>query len=672
MIKKIFALIAVIFINISVIPEEIILDDVSSDGKGNYAVTIHNLDESGVDNLKLTLDGKDYTGLAVEKMSSKFLFGVIIDNSGSMKLDDFFTLLKRMNYILDNMKEDDYIAVWKLNDRRIPIYPLGRPDKNFSVQINKLIREGKYTRLYDGIIESKKELDGYMQKEEYRTYFPSLVVLSDADDINSANKPGDILTENNDIPFYFFSYLTLPDKRITEPYEKLSGITKGKFLERPDEQAVKKYLFDRNTRYLVKFVVKKSDFKKETVTAQIKDEQSDTLTFELKNLFNGNNGNNVNSGNIKNIDDKNGSQDGFHLPFKIPFKILLYLVMILVTLFILLLVFFLMRKKFLAIGHASKERMRSSGGSGTSFKNTTNSGYDSNDAGVDKTVENGQNLQSTGTKFETKSGKSVSEEDTEEMKKPEDLKTEKEQGEQKTDVKKQAEVKKQSDEFSAELSSDGKTSPFLKNQKIIYRETEDLLNAKKYNKIHLFHNDRTTFVDAAETSGQEVYYNTRFALKKVTAEFLVCSGKMFLLLDEILKINGIQFRVIAVTVEKRKKLLNYKIVPLEKLDLVKKFSKKKEIEASKKSLIFGTPDSILEKMTSRKTNGEIVFSGEWKKAEIIGSSDNTVKIATNSPVVIDTCIEFKTEVSSLKKINARIISAEMINKDYFFTVELTK
>ena len=313
----------------------------------------------------------------------------------------------------------------------------------------------------------------------------------------------------------------------------------------------------------------------------------------------------------------------------------------------------------------AENRIRQGGGS-LSVNKTTDGYSGTNYSGNDKTV-------TTGGQQGTITEKSI-----ENKNKPENYTgnqtglSDKPEQSATTDIKKN-EISNDDKTLSEKIPDTASASTFYQNQKIIYRETKDLLTAKKYGRINLFHNEQTTFVDKADTAGQEVYYNAVFTMKKTTAGYLLCTGKMFLYLDEILKINNIKFRVVAIKLDSRKKLLTYKLVPEEKVDLVKKFSKKTEIEAAKKSMIYGTSDSIIERMVSRKPQTTTVFSGEWKKAEIVSSSseEKTVKMASHYPVMLDMCIEFKTEVSSLKKINARIVSAEVMNEDYFFTVELT-
>lgn len=281
-----------LFITFNIFSDTLIYDDLTIDKNSFLSLKIHNLNKKEMQTLSLFVDEKENKKFKSEKIKNNWLFGVIVDNSGSMLLNDFFTILERVRFLLSNVDKDDYLIVWKLNNTKEIIYPLSNPDETLGLKISSLIREGKFTRLYDGIIDAKKELKEIMKDPKYSKYNPYLLVFSDGDDIGSKSKAKEITERDNAIPFYFFSYINKEEKDIVIPFKNLADVTHGKILEKPSNDDINNLFIDRLNRYIIRFQINKEEIlKREQYFIEIRTGNK-FLKFDLRKLF----------GKNKNID----------------------------------------------------------------------------------------------------------------------------------------------------------------------------------------------------------------------------------------------------------------------------------------------------------------------------------------------------------------------------------
>ena len=282
--KKVILLVLVL-LSFKLLADTIKYDELTIDKNEKFSLTLHNLTNEEVNNLKLFLDGKESKDFDIKKIKNNWLFGVIVDNSGSILLADFFAILDRVGYLLSNLATDDYLVIWKLNNSLTEIYPLSNPNASLKPKISKLIREGRLTRIYDGIIEAKKRLEEISKDEKFANYHPYLLVFSDGDDIGSKAIKDDIMALNNGIPFYFFSYINLNDLELMMPYKKLSKITNGDFIERPSQNDIKRLFIDRLNRYEMKFAINKDEIikTKKYIVKIVSDDKF--IEFDIRKLF---------------------------------------------------------------------------------------------------------------------------------------------------------------------------------------------------------------------------------------------------------------------------------------------------------------------------------------------------------------------------------------------------
>ena len=135
----------------SVVAEDIILDDIQVEGNTVSAV-IHKI--SDPDLVQLYLDQK-LSQFDIDVTREQLIFMLLIDNSGSINLKDFIEIRNRVNYFINNLTDQDYLQVYKVNDSREIIYSLDHPDKTvLPATVSDLVREGTLSKIYDSIIDA--------------------------------------------------------------------------------------------------------------------------------------------------------------------------------------------------------------------------------------------------------------------------------------------------------------------------------------------------------------------------------------------------------------------------------------------------------------------------------------------------------------------------------------
>ncbi|HOV14608.1 MAG TPA: hypothetical protein PK771_10015, partial [Spirochaetota bacterium] len=603
---------------------------------------------------------------------------------------------------------DDYLIIWKLNNKIDEIFPLSNPDNSLKPKISSLLREGKLTRLYDGIIETKKKINELSKLPKFSNYHPYLLVFSDGDDIGSIAKSKDILTSDNNIPFFFFSYINKNNNELMIPYKDLADITNGKLLERPEESDIKKMFIDRLNRYEIKFQFNKNEvIKKKKYFVKIT-AGSKYLEFDLRKLFgnngkdvdtknieiktnenrdNVNNNNNsekknnnnnlINSTNLDNSNDKNNnttnttqkngenSSDNFSNNknqnndqtkdtnttkttikkldwLKFDYKILFLLLLLIIIVIIILIL-----KKLLPLFADHKDN-DSNSGKNRSFdigKESDNSFIEKSNSDIverekealkeilennldkvkDKSKENKK------TEVTTSQPSKIDEEHTD--KKEEDSKNIQ-------DIK-DPESDKEEKENQTISDINGVAGESIIKNIVFVREKEDLNEIRKYNKISVFHNEKTNFIDEAEHYGEEINLNSNLKVKVVSKDNIICVSRYPMLLDEVIETSNIKLISSKISFNDKKSEFKITFLPENKVDLTKIFKEKQEINANKKSRIFGNRDAIIEKSLNSKSIFERDKKTGWTSAQLIQKKEMEYMLVTEFQLCIDTVIEVK-------------------------------
>ncbi|HPO48741.1 MAG TPA: VWA domain-containing protein [Spirochaetota bacterium] len=728
-------LILLLFVNSIIFSTSLIYDDLTIDANGTLSLKIHNLTNEEGANINLFLDEKKTSDFIGEKIKSPRLFGIIIDNSGSMALEDFFTILRRVNYLLTNLEKDDYLIVWKLNNSKEIIYPFSIPNESLSGRISNLIREGKFTRLFDGISEAQKEIYDISNKAEFKNRDSYLLVFSDGDDIGSFKNREDILSKKYNIPFYFFSYPNKDRDDIIAPYKKLSDFTKGKVLERPSDDDINNFFIERLNKYVIKFKIDKNEItKKKEYFAKITAKDK-FLKFDLRKLFDENNLINIkkidiidnegfqesinsldkedaskgdassdkdeknifsdkNADNTKdvfsdqsgdgersivNLDASNDGEDrlennknfgnkkGVINFLKFNYKLLFIILAILAFLIIILVL-----RKIIPIFAGKSESNEEGGYSPGSVKNdkknrilnaNISSDYNSKkDILDDKKTKKDKNKKDRNRSEEEKAFVERKKEELKEVFENNlDKKKDKsyvasevpgEEGRSNLDDKNAEKIddsdkKDSNNETGIEENLKDVSENFYKNGNVVFvREKEDLNDYKKYSKISLFHNEKTSYIDEAERFGEELSLTSNFKIKEVSKNIIVCTSEYPMLLDEIVEIEKIKLISSKISYNEKKKEFKITFIPKKKTDLSKIFKEKQDISANKKSRIFGNKDALIEKSLSSKKEFEREKTTNWKSAEIIYKKNKEAVLITEFQICVDTIVEIREENES--------------------------
>ena len=140
--KNIFLFVNLIIISISCLASPIIYDNYSVDPKTNIlSVIAHNVYPIQVKDIKISYKDKEYSPISSEKLKNNWLLGIIIDNSGSMKVSDFLTIRSRIDYLIKNIDKDDLVILWKVNDAKKIVSNLSNPSSDYFLRLNKVVRE---------------------------------------------------------------------------------------------------------------------------------------------------------------------------------------------------------------------------------------------------------------------------------------------------------------------------------------------------------------------------------------------------------------------------------------------------------------------------------------------------------------------------------------------------
>jgi len=662
--KNIFFMLFIFFSVSNSFSSGIVLDDLRLDGEKVF-VKIKNIGDADSKKTLLYLNDKQKKDFGIKKVSNSRLFGIIIDNSGSMKLEDFFSILSKVLFLTKNIDANDKIIVWKLNNDLKTIYSADSYNDKKIGQIKSLVREGKYTRLYDGIIQSKNELSNLSGTGEYKNYHPYLLIFSDGDDIGSVNKFDQIYKKNNDISSYFFSYFTLKNKKIIEPLINLTKISNGKIVERPTEKDINDLFIETKSGFQINFTINKNEvIKSLKYEVLIKIDETNRIIIDLKPFFKvqfeRNDKKITEKSNSKIIDNKTELKEKKdHNTIKINTKEIvdnkknrtvetdkqkkskqnievLLLLIILFTIILAVFVFFL-RKFFVDKYNDIFQK----------DKSNLNDDFSGNDYLKDENVFSGKST-AIAVDQENISG------------------SDNKNNEEKNEVIKENSENQRKYEENSVLQTEKKplTVENLKTGNILIREVKDLVSDKKIDKISIFHHEKTSFVDEAEHKGEKISFDSDFDIVDVNSDYLTVKSSLSVLLDEELTIENIKFKVNKIEFDKKELKSFIQLTPLEALNVGKYFSKAMTKKAVKDAVLYGSPYAVVERFISNNKKNEVKRIKDFETVEIISEDKDKFTVKTKNCLVLDTLVEIKF-LDLGKSVNCLVKNVKLNNEGCF-------
>ncbi|HOJ63459.1 MAG TPA: vWA domain-containing protein [Spirochaetota bacterium] len=579
--------------------QNLIFDDVTID-RNNALITFHNYPDDITNNIRLTIDNKEESNFNLTLLNIKNLYYIIIDNSGSILEEDIEIIKEKLKFFLSNLKKDDLVNLDKVNDEKINIYKLAPVTEKLYESINLLKREGNYSRLYDAVLSSYKELLDLKKSNEYKDYNYYLIFFSDGEDINSENKGSKVL-ELDGIPFFFFCYGDSYNPALPKPFIELTEKTEGKFLESPDNNNIKKIFFDNENRYLLKFPIDINKIIKSRqyiVRIARKDNPENRIEIDLKKLFPDikieSKDNNLVKNTFINKDHKN----------KLIFNINLIPILIGILILILLLIlFFILRKIVSKISFSQKK-----------YSNKKEDSFVTNSSTLNILSNN-----------EVKSENS------------------------KTSLQEQSKIKEinnQKNYINQKEKYNQTTKDFLLNEltkedKILieYKTLCDNSPKRIYNRFDIFHSQHTSYIDKPDKNGEEIEIDSLFKILSVEKDFLEVESEKLFLIDEDIVITHLLLKVQKIEYNIKKENFKIRLFSLEDKDLTNFFKVSKEIIGTKKRKIFGSKDAIIESFIKKDKDIPIIrniwFKGELKK------ENNSLILITEEPVFLDIKLSIK-------------------------------
>lgn len=287
--KKLIIL-GLLLLQFSIFHANIILDKIDVDENNIVSLTIHNINDPAL--LKLLLDNKDFQDFKIKVDKDKLLMMILVDNSGSIILDDFFEIRSRVDYFIKNLSREDFIQIYKVNDKSSIIYPLAPPAVASNNLVKSLVREGQLSKIYDSIIAANIDIKKIIATGQFKDFYPYVILFSDGDDVGSKNRnigTDDVVMYDDkidkSIPFFYFSYDSIAKESKNLPLIKLANETKGERIIKPSETEIQKLFFNRQKRATISFTVNKNEIiKRDTYYLDII-EKDNKLRTDLRALF---------------------------------------------------------------------------------------------------------------------------------------------------------------------------------------------------------------------------------------------------------------------------------------------------------------------------------------------------------------------------------------------------
>ena len=675
--------------------ESLKLDDVTIDKATNICtIRFHNYPDDIIEKIGFILNNSKRVKFEVENIPNDSIYGALIDNSGSIKDDNFDIIKNRVKFVLNNIKKSDVLGVWKVNDFTTKVSELSENTTNRIELIDSIQKEGNYSRLYDSILTVNEELirakDKYPDKKNIYLLF-----FSDGEDILSQTTPEQLTARYKDIPFFYFNYSINFNEQTNKP---LLDIAKnfGKYFEYPDEDTIRTLFFNSEVRYKLSFLInpkKIAKSKKFIATIYQKDNTNNKINLDLRTLFPGASNKNVliveDKGKDKDKDkdddgagdtDKDNSLDtkdsnkyafvkdstsdsgitkGFDFSNLADFfknnKLLFFLILGLILLLALILLLFLLRKKIaiffssLFSGGASKSKNKGGGfGDGKRFSSGASNllgGGSPASSKKETSLSGGKKSEKTKNISGAVSGKNKTA-----NKDDKGLNSGKNSTGDKNDnalaPEGSALKNKEATVQNVVNASASQIKPEPKWKEVFYRTSLDILERKKFQQSEILQNQKTNFIDEPDKSGEIVVTKSRLRITSVKVNTVVCEGTEFFNLDDVLVIKNVPFRIMRIVYKGG--AFQYTTVSVSNADLSSfSVSSKEAIDATREKTLFGDRDSVINKMLIEKPNKIVNF--HWKKGKALYDYINkSAQIVTKEPLELDVCVEVKEKESDIK------------------------
>jgi len=677
--------------------ESLKLDDVTIDTATNICtIRFHNYPDDIIEKIGFILNNSKRVKFEIENIPNDSIYGALIDNSGSIKDDNFDIIKNRVKFVMNNIKKSDVLGVWKVNDFTTKVSELSENTTNRLDLIDSIQKEGNYSRLYDSILTVNEEL--IKAKEKYpdkKNIY--LLFFSDGEDILSKTTQAQLISQYRDIPFFYFNYSINFNELTNKPLLDIAE-NFGKYFEYPDENTIRTLFFNSEVRYKISFLInpkKIAKSKKFIATIFQKDNLDNKINLDLRTLFPGapnksalivedkdsdgnkNKDKDRDNGDARDINrdssidtrdaneralTKDATSDddtikGFAFTNLADFfknnKLLFFIILGLILLLLLILLLFLLRKKIASLissifsGGTSKNK-----GGGFGDGRRFSSGAATTLGGSTVSSKNSTAL-STGTGKKSGSRAAVKTDKTPDNLSGKNQKTNKnvagslskDNKDVKEDKKTNLEVKSptvQNDEKLSNLQI--KSEPKWKD--VVYRTNSDMLERKKFQQSEILQNQKTNFIDEPDKSGEIVVTKSRLRIVSVKTNTVVCEGTEFYNLDDVLVIQNVSFRIMRIVYKGG--AFQYSMVGVSVADLSSfSISAKDPVDATREKALFGDRDSVISKMLIEKPNKIVSF--RWKKGRALYDYTNkSTKIVTNEPLELDVCVEIKEKESDIK------------------------
>lgn len=581
-----------LFIVFSGYTQNLILDDVTID-KESVFITFHNYPDDITSNITLMVDNKEKNNFNITLLNVRNLYYILIDNSGSLLEGDITSIKDKIKFFISNLKSNDLITIYKVNDDKTNIYKLNiRTDKTYEI-LEQIKREGNYSRLYDAVLSSYKELLDLKQMDQYKGYNYYLIFFSDGEDIESKNR-GTRLLNLEGIPFFFFCYGDSYNEKLREPFIHLASNTNGKFLQEPDNSNIKKLFFDNENRYLLEFEVdlnKVISSKEYIVIISRKDDKNNKIEIDLKKFFK-----DKENKIIHKEDNKENLR--FNL-FKINLnkdllKILIIIAISILLLILIVILFLLLRKLIFNKNFSLKDK-------NSTIEKRTNNNY-INTTNIPDNLNTTQNTSQSIIINENKDNNK-------------NYTTQSNKYSEKTTIK-QKEIEKILEKES--------------NIIIEYKTLKDNSPKRRYNKFDIFHSGHASYIDNRDNSGEEISIDSVFKILNIEKDFIDVESKRLFLIDEDIVISHILLKVVKIEYNIKEENFKIRLFNLEGKNLNNYFKISKEIIGTKKRRIFGAKDAIIEMFLKKDKEIEDIINNVWLKGELKKDKEDIILITENS------------------------------------------
>ncbi|MCG8571652.1 MAG: hypothetical protein MJB14_16070, partial [Spirochaetes bacterium] len=178
------------------------------------------------------------------------------------------------------------------------------------------------------------------------------------------------------------------------------------------------------------------------------------------------------------------------------------------------------------------------------------------------------------------------------------------------------------------------------------------------------HNEHTRYIDEQEHDGEEVIITEKVKVNDVKKGSLRVEAKLSYLLEELVSINHKDFQTVKVKYEARLKKFFLTLEPIKSVrDLTKLYQPGDTLECIKTTVIFGSPNAVVEKMIANRRPMFYKFT-DWKTAEV-ESEDQVIILKSKLPLILDMVFEVKNSPHLTKGSDYIVKKIKRENQKYY-------